>query len=307
MNVLEISGLEKRFGEKQVLRGVELTVPEKKVYGFVGRNGAGKTTTMKITLGLLEADAGNVMVCGESVHYGNTKTNRFIGYLPDVPEYYSFMTPMEYLKFCGEITGLPAKEIKTRSEEMLRLVGLGEEKRRIKGFSRGMKQRLGIAQALLGKPKLLICDEPTSALDPLGRKEILDVLVAAKEETTILFSTHVLSDVEHICDEMALLNDGKIVMQGSIEDVKKKRRSNAMEIELEKASDAEEMLRVFGKGQQNKEPQMLTVLRPGTLLLGEPSMQPEILRYMADHEIAFARMEKREATLEDIFLEAIKE
>lgn len=307
MNVLEISGLEKRFGEKQVLRGVELTVPEKKVYGFVGRNGAGKTTTMKITLGLLEADAGNVKVCGESVHYGNTKTNRFIGYLPDVPEYYSFMTPMEYLKFCGEITGLSAKEIKTRSEEMLRLVGLGEEKRRIKGFSRGMKQRLGIAQALLGKPKLLICDEPTSALDPLGRKEILDVLVAAKEETTILFSTHVLSDVEHICDEMALLNDGKIVMQGSIEDVKKKRRSNAMEIELEKASDAEEMLRVFGKGQQNKEPQMLTVLRPGTLLLGEPSMQPEILRYMADHEIAFARMEKREATLEDIFLEAIKE
>lgn len=307
MNVLEISGLEKRFGEKQVLRGVELTVPEKKVYGFVGRNGAGKTTTMKITLGLLEADAGNVKVCGESVHYGNTKTNRFIGYLPDVPEYYSFMTPMEYLKFCGEITGLPAKEIKTRSEEMLRLVGLGEEKRRIKGFSRGMKQRLGIAQALLGKPKLLICDEPTSALDPLGRKEILDVLVAAKEETTILFSTHVLSDVEHICDEMALLNDGKIVMQGSIEDVKKKRRSNAMEIELEKASDAEEMLRVFGKGQQNKEPQMLTVLRPGTLLLGEPSMQPEILRYMADHEIAFARMERREATLEDIFLEAIKE
>ena len=307
MNVLEISGLEKRFGEKQVLRGVELTVPEKKVYGFVGRNGAGKTTTMKITLGLLEADAGNVKVCGESVHYGNTKTNRFIGYLPDVPEYYSFMTPMEYLKFCGEITGLPAKEIKTRSEEMLRLVGLGEEKRRIKGFSRGMKQRLGIAQALLGKPKLLICDEPTSALDPLGRKEILDVLVAAKEETTILFSTHVLSDVEHICDEMALLNDGKIVMQGSIEDVKKKRRSNAMDIELEKASDAEEMLRVFGKGQQNKEPQMLTVLRPGTLLLGEPSMQPEILRYMADHEIAFARMERREATLEDIFLEAIKE
>ena len=307
MNVLEISGLEKRFGEKQVLRGVELTVPEKKVYGFVGRNGAGKTTTMKITLGLLEADAGNVKVCGESVHYGNTKMNRFIGYLPDVPEYYSFMTPMEYLKFCGEITGLPAKEIKTRSEEMLRLVGLGEEKRRIKGFSRGMKQRLGIAQALLGKPKLLICDEPTSALDPLGRKEILDVLVAAKEETTILFSTHVLSDVEHICDEMALLNDGKIVMQGSIEDVKKKRRSNAMEIELEKASDAEEMLRVFGKGQQNKEPQMLTVLRPGTLLLGEPSMQPEILRYMADHEIAFARMERREATLEDIFLEAIKE
>ena len=116
MNVLEISGLEKRFGEKQVLRGVDLAVPEKKVYGFVGRNGAGKTTTMKVILGLLAADAGEVTVCGEKAHYGNTKTNRFIGYLPDVPEYYGFMTPMEYLRFCGEISGLAAKEIGPRSE-----------------------------------------------------------------------------------------------------------------------------------------------------------------------------------------------
>lgn len=334
MNVLEISGLEKRFGEKQVLRGMNLIVPEKKVFGFVGRNGAGKTTTMKITLGLMAADAGEISVCGQKVHYGNTKTNRFIGYLPDVPEYYSFMTPMEYLTFCGEITGLDEKEIKQRSEEMLRLVGLDEEKRRIKGFSRGMKQRLGIAQALLGRPKLLICDEPTSALDPLGRKEILDVLVAAKEETTILFSTHVLSDVEHICDEMALLNDGKIVMQGTIEEVKKKRRSNSMEIELEKTADVELLFRKFGSSVQTTETRsdgpvgkgtkeigvigsakqsalgekaILTLVRPGVLLLSDLAKQPEILRFMADHEISFSRMEKREATLEDIFLEAIKE
>ena len=307
MSVLEISGLQKRFGEKQVLRGVDLIVPEKKVFGSVGRNGAGKTTTMKITLGLMTADAGEIHVCGQKVSYGNTKTNKFIGYLPDVPEYYSFMTPMEYLRFCGEITGLNAKEIKERSEEMLKLVGLGEEKRRIKGFSRGMKQRLGIAQALLGRPKLLICDEPTSALDPLGRKEILDVLVAAKEETTILFSTHVLSDVEHICDEMALLNDGKIVMQGTIEDVKKRRRSNALEIELEKPSDAEEMLRAFGAGEQQSDEGVLTGIRPGVLLLSDPSRQPELLHYMADRQIPFSRMEKREATLEDIFLEAIKQ
>lgn len=145
MNVLEISGLEKRFGEKQVLRGVDLAVPEKKVYGFIGRNGAGKTTTMKVILGLLAADAGDISVCGEKAHYGNTKTNRFIGYLPDVPEFYGFMTPMEYLRFCGEISGLPAKEIGVRSEELLKLVGLGGEKHQIKGFSRGMKQRLGIA------------------------------------------------------------------------------------------------------------------------------------------------------------------
>ncbi len=296
-NVLEISGLKKSFGEKKVLQGVDLTVPEKKVFGFVGRNGAGKTTTMKVTLGLLAADAGEVSVCGETVHYGNTKTNRFIGYLPDVPEYYSFMTAMEYLNFCGEITGLPSGEIKGRCEEMLRLVGLAGEKHRIKGFSRGMKQRLGIAQALLGRPKLLICDEPTSALDPLGRKEILDVLVAAKEETTILFSTHVLSDVEHICDEMALLNDGRIVMQGSIEDVKSKRRSNSVEIQMERAEDAQMLAGTFGGFQ---------VVKPEVLLLKDAAKVSDVLRFMADHEMPFVRMEKQEATLEDVFMEVLK-
>lgn len=296
-NVLEISGLKKSFGEKEVLQGVELTVPEKKVFGFVGRNGAGKTTTMKVTLGLLAADAGEVSVCGETVHYGNTKTNRFIGYLPDVPEYYSFMTAMEYLKFCGEITGLPSNESKGRCEEMLRLVGLADEKHRIKGYSRGMKQRLGIAQALLGRPKLLICDEPTSALDPLGRKEILDVLVAAKEETTILFSTHVLSDVEHICDEMALLNDGKIVMQGSIEEVKSKRRSNAVEIQLEREADAKTLAGTFGGFQ---------VIKPEVLLLKDAAVVSDVLRFMADHDMPFVRVEKQEATLEDVFMEVLK-
>ena len=295
MNVLEIKGLEKRFGEKKVLCGLDLDVPEKSVFGFVGKNGAGKTTTMKIALGLLKADAGEVRVCGEKVSYGNCATNRYIGYLPDVPEYYTFMTPREYLGFCGEITGMPRKDIGDRAEEMLQLVGLGEEKRRIRGFSRGMKQRLGIAQALMARPKLLICDEPTSALDPLGRKEILDVLVAAKEETTILFSTHILSDVEHICDSMALLNDGRIVMQGSIEDVKKKRRGNSYEIELENPADGTLLAERFG----------LKTLAPGRLVLDKTENLSEVMRFMADDHIAFFRVEKQESTLEDIFLEAI--
>ena len=294
MNVLEISGLEKHFGERKVLRGVDFSVAENKVFGFVGKNGAGKTTTMKITLGLMEADAGEVRVCGEKVHYGNTATNRFIGYLPDVPEYYSFMTPAEYLKFCGEITGLDAKENRSRCEELLKLVGLGDEKHRIKGFSRGMKQRLGIAQALLGRPKLLICDEPTSALDPMGRKEILDVLVAAKQETTILFSTHILSDVEHICDEMALLNEGRIVMQGSIEEVKRKRRSNLTEIRMDSEAETQALAEAFTELKRNDS---------GSLILAESSKLPDILRFMADRKMEPARIEKMEATLEDIFLE----
>ena len=296
-SILEINNLNKRFGEKEVLQGVNLCVPEKKVYGFVGRNGAGKTTTMKIILGLLMADQGEVFVCGEKVQYGNTKTNRNIGYLPDVPEYYSFMTPMEYLTLCGEITEYPGKELTKRCEEMLELVGLSKEKRRIKGFSRGMKQRLGIAQALLGKPKLLICDEPTSALDPMGRKDILDILVAAKEETTVLFSTHILSDVEHICDEMAVLNEGKIVLQGTIDEIKEKRRSNAMEFRMERTEDAKLLLDAFGDLQTEES---------GILILQDPKKLPEILRFVADRNLPFIKMEKREATLEDIFMETLQ-
>ena len=169
MEMLTLSHVARSFGEKQVLRDVTFSVPEHTVFGFVGQNGAGKTTAMKMILGLLAADGGEITVNGMPVCYGNTPTNRFVGYLPDVPEFYPFMTPAEYLRFCGEISGMPAREIKSRSEELLRLVGLEKEARRIKGFSRGMKQRLGVAQALFCRPKLLICDEPTSALDPAGR------------------------------------------------------------------------------------------------------------------------------------------
>lgn len=307
--ILEISELEKHFGDKKVLNGVNLKIPEKKVFGFVGKNGAGKTTTMKSVLGLLEIDKGEILVNGEKVTYGNTKTNRFVGYLPDVPEYYSFMTPKEYLKFCGEITGMKPDEISKRSGELLELVGLGTEKHRIKGFSRGMKQRLGIAQALLNKPKLLICDEPTSALDPVGRKEILDILVAAKDETTILFSTHILSDVEHICDEMALLNNGKIVLQGSIAEVKNKRRGNALEIRLENPEDKNLLLEKVGKITPSDKKSMDERIKstgPDSLLLYDEGLLPEILRFLADNSMPFIKIEKQESTLEDIFIETIR-
>lgn len=222
MDMLHITNLSKRFGDKEVLKGLTLSVPEHSIFGFIGKNGSGKTTTMKTVLGLLKPDAGEISVAGEKVVYGQTATNRHIGYLPDVPEFYSFMTAPEYLSFCGEITGIPKSEVKPRSSELLSLVGLGRETHRIKGFSRGMKQRLGIAQALLNRPKLLICDEPTSALDPVGRKEILDILFSVREQTTVLFSTHILSDVERICTDVAFLNNGMVDVQGKLSAIKEK-------------------------------------------------------------------------------------
>lgn len=229
MNSLEVKGISKSFGEKKVLQDLSFSVKKHSIYGFVGKNGAGKTTTMKMILGLLQAYAGEILVEGEPVTYGANKTNRFIGYLPDVPEFYSYMTPEEYLDFCGDIAGIPLAEKKQKIEKMLQLVGLEQEKRKIHGFSRGMKQRLGIAQALITEPKLLICDEPTSALDPAGRKEILDILQAAGKETTILFSTHILTDVERICDEIGILHDGSLVWQGSMEEVRRQVKERGLE------------------------------------------------------------------------------
>lgn len=298
MDILTISNLWKRFGEKEVLKGVNLNVPEHSIFGFIGKNGAGKTTTMKSILGLLEIDAGEILVTGEKVQCGQTKTNRHIGYLPDVPEFYSFMTPYEYLKFCGEVTGMDSADIKSRSKELLELVGLGEEKRRIKGFSRGMKQRLGIAQALLNRPKLLICDEPTSALDPIGRKEILDILLAAREQTTILFSTHILSDVERICSDVAVLNDGKIVVQGALSEVREMRTSEEFVVEVEKSEDVAKILRVFTA---------CKVMSPTQIIFKNYEKNLfDIMRFIAEQQISVLRIERMEPSLESLFLEVVE-
>ena len=297
MDILRITGLHKRFGDKTVLDGLELAVPENSIFGFIGQNGAGKTTTMKTVLGLLKADAGEILVNGEKVVYGQTPTNRYIGYLPDVPEFYSFMTAPEYLRFCGQITGMKDSEIESRSRELLELVGLGNERHRIKGFSKGMKQRLGIAQALLNRPKLLICDEPTSALDPVGRKEILDILLAAREQTTVLFSTHILSDVERICTDIAFLHNGKTIIQGKLSDIKAKYRSEEYLIETENEADAAALRQAFpsvgGNGNQ--------------LIFSERACDlHDILRMVAERRISIVKLERMEPTLESLFMEVVE-
>ena len=298
MDVLRIQNLKKTFGSKEVLRGVDMSVPEHSIFGFIGKNGAGKTTTMKAVLGLLKPNSGEINVMGEKVHFGQTATNRYIGYLPDVPEFYSYMTPPEYLNLCGEVSGMDKSDIEARSKELLELVGLGGERHRIKGFSRGMKQRLGIAQALLNRPKLLICDEPTSALDPAGRKEILDILLAVREQTTVLFSTHILSDVERICTEAAFLNDGKIVMQGTIAELRNKRSSDGFIIETEQKEAVERLTKAFDDLKLTEENALV--------FQGGGDRFFEIMRYIAENRIAVQKMERMEPTLESLFLEVTK-
>jgi ABC-2 type transport system ATP-binding protein len=242
VNTLAVKSVSKSFGGKRVLDGISFSVPENCVFGFIGANGTGKTTTMKLILGLLKADGGEIEVCGERVSFGATRTNRFIGYLPDVPEFYGYMRPKEYLKLCGEIVGLSDAVAQARITELLEFVGLANANKKIGAFSRGMKQRLGVAQALLGEPKLLICDEPTSALDPVGRKEILDILGKIKNKTTVVFSTHILSDVERICDRVAILNKGRIALECALSDLKLKQKSKLVTLEYDEEIDTAALL-----------------------------------------------------------------
>ena len=295
MDMLRITGLHKRFGDKEVLRGLNLTVPEHSIYGFIGKNGAGKTTTMKSILGLLKADSGEIIVGGEKVVYGQTSTNQYIGYLPDVPEFYPFMTAPEYLRFCGEITGMKKAECDARLKELLELVGLSDEKHRIKGFSRGMKQRLGITQALLNSPKLLICDEPTSALDPVGRKEILDILLTVREQTTVLFSTHILSDVERICTDVAFLNNGVVETQGKLSDIKTRYRSEEYLLETENDADMHKLIQAF--------PAMKQIGRNQLTFCESVRSAFDLLRFVSDQHIALLKFERVEPTLESLFME----
>ena len=295
MDILTVKGLTKRFGEKEVLKGFDLSVPEHSIFGFIGRNGAGKTTTMRAVLGLLKPDAGEILVAGEKVTYGQTPTNQYIGYLPDVPEFYSFMTAREYLSLCGESLQLSGEEIDARSRELLELVGLADETHRIRGYSRGMKQRLGIAQALLGRPRLLICDEPTSALDPIGRKEILDLLLSVKEQTTVLFSTHILSDVERICTDVALLHDGKIAMQGSVESLKSAYRSENFLLEMCTPDATAQLLQAFAD----------VCRADGEVLIfaGDEELMHRVLAFVLENKLPLAKIERTEPTLEALFVE----
>lgn len=186
-------------------------------------------------------------------------------------------------------------ECDSRCKELLELVGLGDEKHRIKGFSRGMKQRLGIAQALLNSPKLLICDEPTSALDPVGRKEILDILLTVKEQTTVLFSTHILSDVERICTDVAFLNNGAVETQGKLSDIKTRYRSEEYFVETETDADMLKLIRAF--------PVMKQLSSNQLTFCGNMLSAFEVLRFLSDEHIALLKFERVEPTLESLFME----
>jgi ABC-2 type transport system ATP-binding protein len=217
---IEARGLSKRFGAILALDGLDLVVPQGSVFGLLGPNGAGKTTTIRILTGLARPSAGNASVAGVEVSLDEPRLHRRVGYLDQDPRFYSWMKGRELLELVGRLHGLAGAELRTRVGEMLARVGLvAAAERRIGGYSGGMHQRLGIAQALLHGPQILFLDEPVSSLDPEGRRDLLELIAGLRGEATVVFSTHVLSDVERICDRVAILDRGRRVTEGPLEDL----------------------------------------------------------------------------------------
>ncbi|MDR2167048.1 MAG: ABC transporter ATP-binding protein, partial [Clostridiales bacterium] len=195
-----------------------IKVPRGAICGFLGKNGAGKTTTIKMLTQLMRPTAGEFAIMGERQGFG--RGIRRVGYLPDVPGFYGYMTGSEFLELSAKLCGVSENEQKHHVEELLKQVGLFGVKTRIGGFSRGMRQRLGIAQALINSPPVIFMDEPISALDPQGRREIMDI-IGSLTGTTVVFSTHILSDVENICNYIIIIEKGQIRVQKSLEELKK--------------------------------------------------------------------------------------
>lgn len=216
---LSATGLTKRYGEHTALDGLNMSVPRGAIYGFIGSNGAGKTTTLRIALSLAAATSGTITVLGVERGTLPAPAVRGASYLPDVPGLYPWLTAPEALRLAGDVSGTPGDVTDARIPALLSTAGLARVRGRIGGFSRGMTQRLGIATALISAPELLILDEPTSALDPLGRADVLALLASLRGKTTVLFSSHLLADVERVCTHVGMIHNGAMIAEGPIADV----------------------------------------------------------------------------------------
>jgi len=232
VSIVHVEALKKVYGPVHALDGLDLEVDSGSVYGFLGPNGAGKTTTLRILTGLARPTSGKAQVAGVDVLKNGGRLSRRIGHLPEEPAFYTWMTPREFLDYIGRLYGLSSIERKTRTRDLLALVRMEDvSKRRIAGFSRGMRQRLGIAAALIHRPEVLFLDEPASALDPAGRKEVLDLIGNLRGRISVVMSTHILADVERVCDVVGIIAKGRMLVQSPREQLLEHYAIPAFEVE----------------------------------------------------------------------------
>lgn len=300
MVLIQANGLVKKFGRVEAVKGIDFHIEEGRCVSLLGANGAGKTTTLKMLSGLLKPTSGEIDFKGVEAK----DLRAFIGYLPQYPAFHNWMSGKEFLVFVGQLAKLSRKEAEKRSEALLERVGLADaKKRKIGGYSGGMKQRLGLAQALIHRPKLLVLDEPVSALDPLGRREVLDMMREIKKETTILFSTHVLHDAEEISDDILIMHDGEIAVAGSLGSVMEKYRQPIIQIEFE--SEAAGWLENIANYSFVSE--VNSRANQASIVLNDMENGRQILlKEIADKKLSIRKFEVSQTTLEDLFMKVVR-
>ncbi|MFB6805026.1 ATP-binding cassette domain-containing protein [Peribacillus butanolivorans] len=226
---LEIKNVTKKFKEKTAVNNFSMELQSGECVGLIGPNGAGKSTLIKVIADIIDPSMGEVLLGGKKI----SKMKREIGYLPQYPNFFQWMTAKETLTFMGQLSGIKKEELTRSIPEIMSKVGLsGEENSKVRTFSGGMKQRLGIAQALLHKPSLIVMDEPVSALDPIGRREVLNIIEEIKKETTILLSTHILSDAEEICERFVIIKNGEKIEDTTITELLNRNSENKINVDL---------------------------------------------------------------------------
>ncbi|WP_409251038.1 ATP-binding cassette domain-containing protein [Bacillus sp. SCS-153A] len=301
MNIITVKELQKKYREKVAVENVSFHLEEGKCTALLGPNGAGKTTTIKMLAGLVRPSAGSV---SSDLLPNNEDLRSLIGYLPQYPNFFEWMTAQEYMIFSGEVAGVKKQEASARTDELLELVGLKDAKKRKVGeFSGGMKQRLGIAQALIHRPRLIMLDEPVSALDPFGRREVLELMSKLKSETTILFSTHILNDAEEVCDDILFLHNGKLVESGTLKDIKKRYKEAMLTVQFEEK--AEKYCKHF-IDLPSIQGYKLNGDHARLVVTDIRKARDEVLSAAAEHTIPVIRFETSESSLEDIFMKVVR-
>jgi ABC-2 type transport system ATP-binding protein len=302
---IRCQNLGKHYGDIVALSGLDLAIPAGAIFGFLGRNGAGKTTTIRLMTGLASPTTGSAWVAGVETTRADSNARRSFGYLPQAPTFYGWMTAIEYLDYVANLFAMSKPERHERVAEMLSMVGLEEAaRRRIRGFSGGMVQRLGIAQALIHRPPVLFLDEPTSALDPAGRYAVLDLIQQLRGRTTVFLSTHILGDAERVCDIVGIIHQGHLVTVAPRDELVAQYATDVAVLELDPASwdaapalvaELEQLSWVSG------------VTHDGASLrvaAGDPATARQaLLPQLVNQGVVLSRYEWVRPTLEEIFLE----
>lgn len=278
------------------LSGLSLSVMRGEIYGFLGPNGAGKTTTLKILLGLTKASSGRAEVFGKAV--GDVETRRRIGFLPESPYFYDYLTAEEFLSFYGHLAGMAGSRLDERIQYLLKLLGLSDAKsRQLRAFSKGMLQRVGLAQALIHDPELVILDEPMSGLDPIGRKQVRDLILSLRDEgKTVFFSTHIIPDVEMICDRVGIIVKGRLLASGRVDDLVDQTEQGTIEIVCEcvKPEGIAEMRATFERVLERGRQILITVSSEDRLV--------DALGMMRRHGGRLVSVVPHKPSLEELFL-----